>query len=160
MRPTLTPEQCSPLGKFILDWTEQRGTTREAFARKCGLKSPVLRGAMLLGANPTQMTLTKIAHGLELSPVALESAVKLHSGGNSAKAAAALARKSFDVLVSTPNGEIIAVEAKQSAVLADAALELYLLLAEKVELLPENKRPSPNEIALMAATLAGKKKAA
>lgn len=79
-RLQITPQDCSPLGRFILQYLEENTSTMNSLAEKSGVPQPRLRGACFKGTCPTPETLRKLAkaigvHHLELYTLAYEGRV-------------------------------------------------------------------------------------
>ncbi|MFN3362244.1 MAG: helix-turn-helix domain-containing protein [Pseudanabaenaceae cyanobacterium] len=73
-------EDCSPLGKYILQYLERKGMSMNRLAELAGIPQPRLRGACFKGTCPTPETLQKLAkamgkHHLELYSLAYEGRV-------------------------------------------------------------------------------------
>lgn len=80
-RLQVTPEDCSPLGRMILAYLEDRGISMNRLADLSGVPQPRLRGACFKGTCPTPETLKKLAtamgkHHLELYTLAYEGRVE------------------------------------------------------------------------------------
>jgi phage repressor protein C with HTH and peptisase S24 domain len=64
---TLGPEDCSPLGQFILAYLQSHNLSVSKLAERCGLSQPGLRDLMLKDrSSPRADTLVKIAQGMEV----------------------------------------------------------------------------------------------
>ncbi|MEM8603717.1 MAG: helix-turn-helix transcriptional regulator, partial [Cyanobacteria bacterium P01_H01_bin.121] len=79
-RLQITPEDCSPLGKLILQYLEHQGSSMNRLAEESGVPQPRLRGACFKGTCPTPETLRKLAkamgmHHLELYTLAYEGRI-------------------------------------------------------------------------------------
>jgi transcriptional regulator with XRE-family HTH domain len=55
------PEDCSPLGQFVLKYLEEQGISMNRLADLSGVPQPRLRGACFKGTCPTPETLRKLA---------------------------------------------------------------------------------------------------
>jgi transcriptional regulator with XRE-family HTH domain len=80
-RLQIKPEDCSPLGQFILQFLEEQGISMNRLAELSGVPQPRLRGACFKGTCPTPETLSKLArvmgkHHLELYTLAYEGRVE------------------------------------------------------------------------------------
>jgi transcriptional regulator with XRE-family HTH domain len=80
-RLQIKPEDCSPLGQFILQYLEEQGVSMNRLAELSGVPQPRLRGACFKGTCPTPETLRKLAtamgkHHLELYTLAYEGRVE------------------------------------------------------------------------------------
>lgn len=76
-RLQIKPDDCSPLGKLILQYLEEHGISMNRLAELSGVPQPRLRGACFKGTCPTPETLRKLAkvmgmHHLELYTLAYE----------------------------------------------------------------------------------------
>ncbi|MEO0538416.1 MAG: helix-turn-helix transcriptional regulator [Cyanobacteria bacterium P01_A01_bin.123] len=76
-RLQVKPEDCSPLGRMILQYLETEGVSMNRLADLSGVPQPRLRGACFKGTCPTPETLRKLAkvmgkHHLELYTLAYE----------------------------------------------------------------------------------------
>jgi transcriptional regulator with XRE-family HTH domain len=76
-RLQVKPEDCSPLGRLILQYLEEQGISMNRLAELSGVPQPRLRGACFKGTCPTPETLRKLArvmgkHHLELYTLAYE----------------------------------------------------------------------------------------
>ncbi|MDX2214397.1 MAG: helix-turn-helix transcriptional regulator [Oculatellaceae cyanobacterium bins.114] len=79
-RLQIKAEDCSPLGRFILQYLEEQGISMNRLAELSGVPQPRLRGACFKGTCPTPETLRKLArvmgkHHLELYTLAYEGRV-------------------------------------------------------------------------------------
>lgn len=73
-------EDCSPLGKYILQYLESNNMSMNRLAELAGVPQPRLRGACFKGTCPTPETLQKLAnamnkHHLELYTLAYEGRI-------------------------------------------------------------------------------------
>ncbi|HEY9645522.1 MAG TPA: helix-turn-helix transcriptional regulator [Chroococcidiopsis sp.] len=80
-RLQIKAEDCSPLGRFILQYLEEQGISMNRLADLSGVPQPRLRGACFKGTCPTPETLRKLAkvigkHHLELYTLAYEGRVE------------------------------------------------------------------------------------
>ena len=80
-RLQIKPEDCSPLGRFILQYLAEQGISMNRLAELSGVPQPRLRGACFKGTCPTPETLKKLAkaigkHHLELYTLAYEGRVE------------------------------------------------------------------------------------
>jgi transcriptional regulator with XRE-family HTH domain len=80
-RLQIKPEDCSPLGQFILHYLEHQGVSMNRLAELSGVPQPRLRGACFKGTCPTPETLRKLAkvmgkHHLELYTLAYEGRIE------------------------------------------------------------------------------------
>jgi transcriptional regulator with XRE-family HTH domain len=80
-RLQIKAEDCSPLGKFILQYLEEQGISMNRLADLSGVPQPRLRGACFKGTCPTPETLRKLArvmgkHHLELYTLAYEGRIE------------------------------------------------------------------------------------
>lgn len=76
-RLQVKPEDCSPLGRMILQYLEAESISMNRLADLSGVPQPRLRGACFKGTCPTPETLRKLAkvmgkHHLELYTLAYE----------------------------------------------------------------------------------------
>ena len=76
-RLQIKPEDCSPLGRYILQYLESHNMSMNRLAELAGVPQPRLRGACFKGTCPTPETLQKLAaamnkHHLELYSLAYE----------------------------------------------------------------------------------------
>jgi plasmid maintenance system antidote protein VapI len=55
------PEDCSPLGQFVLQYLDEQGISMNRLADLSGVPQPRLRGACFKGTCPTPETLRKLA---------------------------------------------------------------------------------------------------
>lgn len=74
----LKPQDCSPLGQFILQYMEENKLTLTELAEKASLTRPGLRAMCLKRANPTQSSLVRLALAMNKSPVDLFKLVCLN----------------------------------------------------------------------------------
>ncbi len=79
-RLQITAEDCSPLGRSILQHLEEQGISMNRLAELSGIPQPRLRGACFKGTCPTPETLRKLArvmgkHHLELYTLAYEGRI-------------------------------------------------------------------------------------
>ncbi|NJK51543.1 MAG: helix-turn-helix transcriptional regulator [Leptolyngbyaceae cyanobacterium SU_3_3] len=79
-RLQIKAEDCSPLGRFILQYLEEQGISMNRLADLSGVPQPRLRGACFKGTCPTPETLRKLAkvmgkHHLELYTLAYEGRI-------------------------------------------------------------------------------------
>jgi len=80
-RLQIKAEDCSPLGRSILQYLEEQGISMNRLADLSGVPQPRLRGACFKGTCPTPETLRKLArvmakHHLELYTLAYEGRVE------------------------------------------------------------------------------------
>jgi hypothetical protein len=80
-RLQVKPEDCSPLGRSILQFLEEKGISMNRLAELSSVPQPRLRGACFKGTCPTPETLRKLAramgkHHLELYTLAYEGRVE------------------------------------------------------------------------------------
>jgi transcriptional regulator with XRE-family HTH domain len=80
-RLQIKAEDCSPLGRFILQYLEEQGISMNRLADLSGVPQPRLRGACFKGTCPTPETLRKLArvmgkHHLELYTLAYEARIQ------------------------------------------------------------------------------------
>lgn len=80
-RLQIKAEDCSPLGRSILQYLEEHGISMNRLAELSGVPQPRLRGACFKGTCPTPETLRKLArvmgkHHLELYTLAYECRVE------------------------------------------------------------------------------------
>lgn len=80
-RLQIKAEDCSPLGRFILQFLEEQGISMNRLADLSGVPQPRLRGACFKGTCPTPETLRKLAramgkHHLELYTLAYEARIQ------------------------------------------------------------------------------------
>ena len=80
-RLQIKPEDCSPLGRSILQYLEAQGISMNRLAELSGVPQPRLRGACFKGTCPTPETLRKLArvlgkHHLELYTLAYEGRIE------------------------------------------------------------------------------------
>jgi transcriptional regulator with XRE-family HTH domain len=97
-RLQIKPEDCSPLGQFILQYLEGQGISMNRLAELSGVPQPRLRGACFKGTCPTPETLRKLAkvmgkHHLELYTLAYEGRIEKLPEDSSANALDALMRE-------------------------------------------------------------------
>ncbi len=79
-RLQIKPDDCSPLGKLILQYLAEQGLSMNRLAELSGIPQPRLRGACFKGTCPTPETLRKLARGmgkhhLELYTLAYEGRI-------------------------------------------------------------------------------------
>jgi plasmid maintenance system antidote protein VapI len=79
-RLQIKPEDCSPLGRFVLKYLDENGISMNSLAEQSGVPQPRLRGACFKGTCPTPETLRKLAkvmgkHHLELYTLAYQGRV-------------------------------------------------------------------------------------
>jgi Helix-turn-helix len=79
-RLLIKSEDCSPLGRLILQYIEESGLSMNRLAEMSGIPQPRLRGACFKGTCPTPETLRKMArvmgkHHLELYTLAYEGRI-------------------------------------------------------------------------------------
>jgi hypothetical protein len=79
-RLQIKPEDCSPLGRFVLQYLDENGISMNSLAEQSGVPQPRLRGACFKGTCPTPETLRKLAkvmgkHHLELYTLAYQGRV-------------------------------------------------------------------------------------
>jgi Helix-turn-helix len=80
-RLQIKPEDCSPLGQWILQYLEEQAFSMNHLAELSGIPQPRLRGACFKGTCPTPETLRKLArvmgkHHLELYTLAYEGRIE------------------------------------------------------------------------------------
>jgi sugar phosphate isomerase/epimerase len=80
-RLLIKPEDCSPLGRSILQYMADTGVSMNRLAEESGIPQPRLRGACFKGTCPTPETLRKLAramgkHHLELYTLAYEGRIE------------------------------------------------------------------------------------
>jgi plasmid maintenance system antidote protein VapI len=80
-RLQIKSEDCSPLGRLILQHLEDEGISMNRLAELSGIPQPRLRGACFKGTCPTPETLRKLAramgkHHLELYTLAYEGRIE------------------------------------------------------------------------------------
>jgi hypothetical protein len=80
-RLQIKSEDCSPLGRLILQYLEDRAISMNHLAELSGIPQPRLRGACFKGTCPTPETLRKLARGmgkhhLELYTLAYEGRIE------------------------------------------------------------------------------------
>lgn len=80
-RLQIKPEDCSPLGKYILQYLEEHSVSMNRLAELSGIPQPRLRGACFKGTCPTPENLRKLArvmgvHHLELYTLAYQGRVE------------------------------------------------------------------------------------
>lgn len=80
-RLQVKPDDCSPLGRLILQYLEAQGISMNRLAELSGIPQPRLRGACFKGTCPTPETLRKLArvigkHHLELYTLAYEGRIE------------------------------------------------------------------------------------
>jgi transcriptional regulator with XRE-family HTH domain len=80
-RLQIKSEDCSPLGRLILQYLEEQGFSMNHLAELSGIPQPRLRGACFKGTCPTPETLRKLArvmgkHHLELYTLAYEGRIE------------------------------------------------------------------------------------
>ncbi|MBD2356234.1 helix-turn-helix transcriptional regulator [Tolypothrix sp. FACHB-123] len=80
-RLQIKAEDCSPLGRYILQYLEEQGISMNRLADLSGVPQPRLRGACFKGTCPTPETLRKLArvmgkHHLELYTLAYEARIE------------------------------------------------------------------------------------
>jgi transcriptional regulator with XRE-family HTH domain len=79
-RLQIKPDDCSPLGQYILRYLKEQGISMNRLAELSGVPQPRLRGACFKGTCPTPETLRKLAqvmekHHLELYTLAYEGRI-------------------------------------------------------------------------------------
>ncbi len=94
-------EDCSPLGRSILQHIADTGTSMNRLAEESGIPQPRLRGACFKGTCPTPETLRKLAramgrHHLELYTLAYEGRIEKSPIEESENALDALMRDLFE----------------------------------------------------------------
>lgn len=77
----IKPQDCSPLGKLILQHMEEHNISMNELAKQAGITQPGLRAACLKRTNPTDATLKKLSkvlgkHPLELYTLAYEGRIE------------------------------------------------------------------------------------
>ena len=77
----IKPQDCSPLGKLILQHMEEHNISMNELAKQAGISQPGLRAACLKRTNPTDTTLKKLSkvlgkHSLELYTLAYEDRIE------------------------------------------------------------------------------------
>jgi transcriptional regulator with XRE-family HTH domain len=100
-RLQIKPEDCSPLGQFILHYIEEQGISMNRLADLSGVPQPRLRGACFKGTCPTPETLRKLAkvmgkHHLELYTLAYEGRIEKLPGDTTDNALDLLMRELFE----------------------------------------------------------------
>jgi Helix-turn-helix len=80
-RLQIKSEDCSPLGRLILQYLEEQAFSMNHLAELSGIPQPRLRGACFKGTCPTPETLRKLArvmgkHHLELYTLAYEGRIE------------------------------------------------------------------------------------
>jgi Helix-turn-helix len=80
-RLQITEEDCSPLGRSILQYIAETGISMNRLAEIAGIPQPRLRGACFKGTCPTPETLRKLAramgrHHLELYTLAYDGRIE------------------------------------------------------------------------------------
>jgi hypothetical protein len=80
-RLLIKPEDCSALGRSILQYMADTGVSMNRLAEESGIPQPRLRGACFKGTCPTPETLRKLAramgkHHLELYTLAYEGRIE------------------------------------------------------------------------------------
>jgi Helix-turn-helix len=80
-RLQIKSEDCSPLGRLILQYLEEQAISMNHLAELSGIPQPRLRGACFKGTCPTPETLRKLARGmgkhhLELYTLAYEGRIE------------------------------------------------------------------------------------
>jgi hypothetical protein len=80
-RLQIKSEDCSPLGRLILQYLEEQSISMNHLAELSGIPQPRLRGACFKGTCPTPETLRKLArsmgkHHLELYTLAYEGRIE------------------------------------------------------------------------------------
>ena len=80
-RLQIKSEDCSPLGRLILQYLEEQSISMNHLAELSGIPQPRLRGACFKGTCPTPETLRKLARGmgkhhLELYTLAYEGRIE------------------------------------------------------------------------------------
>jgi Helix-turn-helix len=94
-------EDCSPLGRSILQYIADTGTSMNRLAEESGIPQPRLRGACFKGTCPTPETLRKLAramgrHHLELYTLAYEGRIEKSPIEEAENALDALMRDLFE----------------------------------------------------------------
>lgn len=100
-RLQIKPEDCSPLGQFILHYLEEQGISMNRLADLSGVPQPRLRGACFKGTCPTPETLRKLAkvmgkHHLELYTLAYEGRIEKLPEDNTDNSLDMLMRELFE----------------------------------------------------------------
>ena len=100
-RLKITPKDCSPLGRMILQYLEAEGISMNRLADLSGVPQPRLRGACFKGTCPTPETLRKLArvmgkHHLELYTLAYEGRLEKSTPEGSHYSLDALVRELFE----------------------------------------------------------------
>ncbi|MGI2908557.1 helix-turn-helix domain-containing protein [Tolypothrix sp. VBCCA 56010] len=67
----LDPKECSPLGRFVLAYMEETGTSMNQLADRAGVTRPGLRKMCLIRGNPTESSLIRLAHAMGVPPAQL-----------------------------------------------------------------------------------------
>lgn len=67
----IEPEDCSPLGRFVLAYIREAHISMNQLADRAGLTRPGLRGMCLPRGNPTESSLIKLAHAMGKPPTQL-----------------------------------------------------------------------------------------
>ena len=77
----IKPQDCSPLGKLILQHMEEHNISMNELAKQAGITQPGLRATCFKRTNPTDTTLKKLSkvlgkHPLELYTLAYEGRIE------------------------------------------------------------------------------------
>jgi transcriptional regulator with XRE-family HTH domain len=70
-RLQIQPENCSPLGRLILQYMKDHSVSMNELAKQAGISQPGLRSACFKGTNPTDSTLKKLSLVLGRPPLEL-----------------------------------------------------------------------------------------
>lgn len=120
----LKPDDCSPLGKLILQYIKEHGLSMNQLAKQAGITQPGLRVACLKGTSPTESTLRKLAKVMGEHPV------KLYLLAYEDKIQAGIPGEKTDTL----------------DFLRQAFLDIFNALSDGVSRLPEELRPSDSHL--------------
>jgi transcriptional regulator with XRE-family HTH domain len=117
----LKPKDCSPLGKFILEYMERTSTSMNQLADKAGLTRPGIRGICVIRSNPTESSLIRLAHAMGEPPA------KLYELAYQNKIENPYNPDAIDFFINTVD-------------------IVFKTLHEAAKKLPENQRPSDNDL--------------
>jgi len=117
----LDPKECSPLGRFVLAYMEETGTSMNQLADRAGVTRPGLRKMCLIQGNPTESSLIRLAHAM-------------------GKPSAQLYKLAYQNKIENPyNPDAIDF-------FINGVDTVHKALHEVASQLPENQRPSDNEL--------------
>ena len=153
-RLQIKPEDCSPLGQFILHYLEQQNLSMNRLADLSGVPQPRLRGACFKGTCPTPETLRKLAkvmgkHHLELYTLAYEGRIEPLPDSAAELSLDLLLRDLFETAREL---DLTLPSTRPSK----AALQQALLSPRLPGSLPKRSRLNPGRVAVGTIALAGR----